>query len=230
MDTKGYPKGSFFVIIADMNTKYEAALKKLAKTADGMGKGLDDEIRHAVAALNAAGFVTTASCAGHFDHGLPYPWINIGEEQFTGDLQHTPKFLENFRSDLEKVAEKHVVGDDSGLSAYVNEGSKQYVIIADSDGYKRLYVNNMEDAVVADTKRRNALMAQKMCNLLEDYYTSNPTPFPFILSIQDFPESTFRLQHSISSIMPSMAISKQQRLRKECLAHMNAFADYILSK
>ncbi len=213
-----------------MITEYEAAFEKLGKIVDGMGLEIDSDIRHAVAALNAAGFVTTASCAGHLDHGLPYPWIDIGERHFAGDLKLTPKFLKGFRNDLEKVAEKHTVGDASGLSAYVNKGHKQYVIIAGSDNHKRLYINNMNDTVVTNSQRKNIKMAQKMFRLLEDYYAANPTAFPFMLSIQNFHDSTYRLQHSIASIMPDLAKSKQRQLHKECLGHINAFADYIISR
>lgn len=56
-------------------------LKKVAKAidtlVDGNGMEIDPEIKHAVIALNYAGFYTQMSCEGHMDWALPYPWIDI---------------------------------------------------------------------------------------------------------------------------------------------------------
>lgn len=47
---------------------------------DGLGKKVDDNIKEAIIALHVNGFRTDGSCEGHVDgdHGLPYPWIDIG--------------------------------------------------------------------------------------------------------------------------------------------------------
>lgn len=44
---------------------------------DGTGFPIDTEIKDTVIALNLMGIETTASCGGHLDHGLSYPWIDI---------------------------------------------------------------------------------------------------------------------------------------------------------
>lgn len=44
---------------------------------DGAGYPIDKEIKGVVIALNLMGIETTASCGGHLDHGLSYPWIDI---------------------------------------------------------------------------------------------------------------------------------------------------------
>lgn len=46
---------------------------------DLMGLGIDEGIKETLIYLWALGFKTTASCEGHFDHGMSAPWIDIGE-------------------------------------------------------------------------------------------------------------------------------------------------------
>src|SRR5947208_415256 len=44
---------------------------------DGAGYPIDKEIKDTVIALNLMGIETIASCGGHLDHGLSYPWVDI---------------------------------------------------------------------------------------------------------------------------------------------------------
>jgi hypothetical protein len=44
---------------------------------DDLGRPLDEGIKKPVAALYLLGVKTSASCQGHSDHGLSYPWIDI---------------------------------------------------------------------------------------------------------------------------------------------------------
>lgn len=44
---------------------------------DGLGLGIDDGIMDTVIALTANGVPTVASCEGHADRGLPFPWVDI---------------------------------------------------------------------------------------------------------------------------------------------------------
>ncbi len=46
---------------------------------DGLGLGVDEGIKNAVAALLCHGLLTSQSCEGHphQTHGLPYPWIAV---------------------------------------------------------------------------------------------------------------------------------------------------------
>lgn len=44
---------------------------------DGIGCSIDEGIKETVIIFNLMGMETTASCEGHLDHGLSYPWIDI---------------------------------------------------------------------------------------------------------------------------------------------------------
>lgn len=59
----------------------QAALS--AGYVDALGRGMDAGIIEAVTALRLLGFVTTGSCQGHLDHGLPGPWVDIALGKLT---------------------------------------------------------------------------------------------------------------------------------------------------
>ena len=52
-------------------------LEEVNHLVDGVGYGIETFIKRPVAILMSLGFTTTASCEGHTDRGLPYPWIDI---------------------------------------------------------------------------------------------------------------------------------------------------------
>ncbi|MCI0564993.1 MAG: hypothetical protein MN733_41530 [Nitrososphaera sp.] len=45
--------------------------------ADRLGHPVDEGIKETVVALLVYRFPTTASCEGHLDWGLPYPWVEV---------------------------------------------------------------------------------------------------------------------------------------------------------
>jgi hypothetical protein len=63
----------------------------LEKIVDGLGLGIDVKIMDLVVAVNQY-ITTTASCEGHYDHGLKVPWIDVYNKE------------DNF-SDLGKILE-----------------------------------------------------------------------------------------------------------------------------
>jgi len=44
---------------------------------DKLGQGVDEQVKETLVALKANEFGTTASCEGHLDRGLPYPWVDV---------------------------------------------------------------------------------------------------------------------------------------------------------
>ena len=70
-------------------------LQEVEHIADGVGYGIEPFIKRPVAILMMAGFPTTASCEGHMDRALPYPWI---------DVDHLPQFpREIYKEETNKV-------------------------------------------------------------------------------------------------------------------------------
>ncbi|MEO8956286.1 MAG: hypothetical protein ABI465_17175 [Ktedonobacteraceae bacterium] len=55
--------------------------EQVARLTDALGKPIDDGIFETVVSLNVLGIHTTASCAGHLDHGQAAPWVDIGDPE-----------------------------------------------------------------------------------------------------------------------------------------------------
>ena len=59
---------------------WEQKQADLRRTVDGLGQSMDDGIIDTVVALQLLGYHTVASCEGHADWGVPYPWVDIATE------------------------------------------------------------------------------------------------------------------------------------------------------
>jgi hypothetical protein len=54
---------------------WDETLHKFLHVTDKLGKEIDTGILDTVVVLNMVGATTTASCEGHLDWGLPFPWV-----------------------------------------------------------------------------------------------------------------------------------------------------------
>ncbi len=62
------------------NKIWENARLFVEKASDKLGTGIDENIKDLTITMRAFGFNTSQSCEGHIDHGYPYPWIEIRNE------------------------------------------------------------------------------------------------------------------------------------------------------
>lgn len=65
--------------------RLESARREVDSLCDRLGKPLDEKIKELVIGLRCHGIRTIASCQGHLDHGLPYPWVDV-EKHYLGIL------------------------------------------------------------------------------------------------------------------------------------------------
>lgn len=98
------------------NNKWEETKAKLLKTTDALGMPIDEGIFDTIVGLNSNGYDTSASCEGHLDRGLPYPWIAMAVDDTT-----TQELLEKiFRlSDTihDMTSERDTNGEDDSKNA-----------------------------------------------------------------------------------------------------------------
>lgn len=59
---------------------WEEMAKKVDSITDALGLQIDSNIKKTVIVLNLLGFTTSASCEGHLDQGLAYPWVDFETE------------------------------------------------------------------------------------------------------------------------------------------------------
>jgi hypothetical protein len=60
--------------------KWNEVATRFERVTDKLGKRIDTGIFETVVAFNMAGIPTRASCEGHLDWGLPYPWVDIEDK------------------------------------------------------------------------------------------------------------------------------------------------------
>ncbi|MDP3769564.1 MAG: hypothetical protein U1A23_00585 [Candidatus Sungbacteria bacterium] len=63
--------------ILEKQKAWDVMAERVARTVDGVGKRIDENIKEAVIALNMLNINTSASCEGHLDRGNAGPWIDI---------------------------------------------------------------------------------------------------------------------------------------------------------
>lgn len=61
----------------DKQRLWDEMAAKIDRTVDRLGHPIDPGIKETVIALNLLGFKTAASCEGHADRALPFPWVDI---------------------------------------------------------------------------------------------------------------------------------------------------------
>lgn len=76
---------------------------------DGMGYPIDPNIKETVIGLNALGFVTSASCEGHMDHGTAYPWIrfDLNSPALQQCYDRLTKIQNEIQEEIQQIQIKH---------------------------------------------------------------------------------------------------------------------------
>lgn len=100
------PIGSWKASQSEKIKRWEAAGRTIEKVTDGIGKTIDAGIKETVIALKVNGFATIASCEGHLDHGLPFPWVDIASPVTEQNLSN-PRYQE-----LAKKYARERIGED----------------------------------------------------------------------------------------------------------------------
>jgi hypothetical protein len=86
-----------------MNDRYNEIDKKSRTIVDGLGMKIDEGIRELVVLLNYNYIGTIASCWGHKNWGLQYPWININKKHASNILELISQFeieSENWKNEI----------------------------------------------------------------------------------------------------------------------------------
>jgi len=87
--------------------RWDELAEKFSRITDKTGRPIDTGILETVVALNALDITTSMSCEGHLDHGLPYPWIDVGISSYargydTPEIQQLILRLRELRREQDK--------------------------------------------------------------------------------------------------------------------------------
>lgn len=98
---------------------FESVSKEVDSIVDGLSMHIDEGIKRGVIAMRMAGIATMASCEGHNDEGLPYPWILV-------DTSKKPDHIQRKLNDAERAKVKALLKE-----FYTDRKSKHPLMLQD---------------------------------------------------------------------------------------------------
>lgn len=151
----------------------------LGTASDRLGQKIDSGIKETVVYLQALGFNTTASCEGHIEHGLPWPWVDIAaenepSERWVGQEQAFRNAAAKHNINLERL--KHCEPE-----ALYWEVIKNVVNNSEADDHKKWSV-------------RNKKLATRLQRYLDEFYRSREVGPTLKLRIEKGNQIASRLQ------------------------------------
>lgn len=99
---------------------WEKMANKVDYITDALGLKIDSNIKKTVIVLNLLGFTTSASCEGHLDHGLAYPWVDFDTEN-----QEVMELNSKLSSIFQRLAEEESVIQKKHPDLSLGEGNSQ---------------------------------------------------------------------------------------------------------
>lgn len=117
----------------------EQLKQQLKLTVDRLGMNIDEGIFETVLYLNAHGLNTTASCEGHLDRGLAFPWVEFSSKEAESAQE---KFYELSKQRDLLLKENNNNYESSEINEKSEEMWKQQ---ADADSLNREIAENLID-------------------------------------------------------------------------------------
>lgn len=127
---------------------YQQMYERVATFTDNLGMPIDPGIFETVVALNLLGLHTFQSCEGHLDHGCPYPWVTVIDDErarlFNRTWLHVCKLEERARA----------VGTVDAYDDYLSADVQLRILIAGWEAQDRVFeqITDLLDAFYASRK------------------------------------------------------------------------------
>lgn len=199
-------------------------IAKLAGTewGDSLGKGIDKGIRDVVVSFNVMDIPTSASCEGHVDGGLPYPWVEVeAEGQPEARFEHEREIAERIASERGVDIERILRSDDKdGWVQWEKERSKQ-----------------PETEAFREWRKKQSALVSIVENLLSEFYANRSVEGDEHLRCDAGPESA-RVENGGEEDIPFFRLTdvteELLKRRKERLERfqkeMHDFGEFLKKK
>ena len=196
---------------------------EIDKIVDAVGKGIDEEIKDTIIALNVAEFPTTASCQGHYGEepgGMGAPWVEIGasdepEERFNNQNAIFQRVAEKYKMPLEEL--RRSFNPDAYWEA-MKEASEQG-----------------ETAEYQEWDKKNQELFKKAQNLLDEFYKDRKVDESLKIQLEEW-VGGFRIHNggedykdvekNVSEEEKEAHKKRMETYRKE----MKEFGEFLLDK
>jgi hypothetical protein len=190
---------------------------------DAEGKGIDEEIKDVIIALNIADFPTTASCQGHYGEepgGIGAPWVEIGasdepEERFNNQNAIFQRIAEKYKMPLEEL--RRSFNPDAYWEA-MKEASEQG-----------------ETVEYQEWDKKNQELFKKAQNLLDEFYKDRQVDDSLKLQLEEW-VGGFRIHNGgedYKDLEENISEEEKEAHRKRLIEYqkeMNRFAKFLLDK
>ncbi len=210
--------------------KFAESSKEVDKIVDGLGMHIDDGIKDAVAAFRALGFQTSASCEGHRDRALPYPWIDFrGEKSSSEDAtEKAPAPLRELMEQLAEFSDAHEDLDVSGFVYNKREDGPRFSYSIDKKGKKYIIYDLLDDGYSEKEINENKQQLRRFHRLLSEFYSSQSIPYEDLLFIDVWGSTgAFRLMPLSGGMNELLPKKEQEAALKRHRQLIWAFAEYI---
>jgi hypothetical protein len=93
--------------------RYQEIYERVSTFTDKLGTPLDPGIVETVVALNLLGLQTFQSCEGHLDHGCPYPWVTVLNQE------HSSRYVRKWQQVCALEEEAQQAGTEQAYDRYL---------------------------------------------------------------------------------------------------------------
>jgi hypothetical protein len=203
---------------SEKKQQWQAMEKEVSSWGDALGMPIDPEIKKTVIVLNLLGFKTNASCEGHPDRALSYPWVDFETtdkqiESLSNEKQNIYKDIEEKEAEIQKKYPDLSLGE-----ALRKEDSKQLNTL-----YPKLHT--ISDKIEALSKTKLILLK----NLLNDFYKNRPTDPDRMIIIHELNPTFLRMYSLGGDWQITRNKNEKERKLKEYQQEMNSFADFLIA-
>gem|GEM_PF-757899 len=172
-----------------------AKQKEIDNLTDGLGLGLDDNIKDTVIALQVNGFNTRQSCEGHIGWGCGAPWVDI---QAAG----TPEIIFGLKGDFIFIQRQYEGQEEAFQQAAAENGISVEDMLSRSnwDKYRELCretnrscYSNRETPEFQEWRQRNKDVRKSMEDYITKYHETKSVPEAEKIHFMNFEDSSFRI-------------------------------------
>ncbi len=183
--------------------RYLEMRERVATFTDKLGTPLDPGIEETVIALNLLGLKTVQSCEGHLDHGCPYPWVTMI------DQEHSRRFTTVWLRVCALEEEAKQTATERAYDDYLA-----------ADSALRLHLSQW--------KRDDALF-QQLTRMLDAFYTGRPVS-PVRLMVLRIHPGLCRIEPGWSERAKALPERFRARYLERSQAETQAWTIYLMER
>ncbi len=190
--------------------------KEVSSWGDALGMSIDPGIKNAVIALNLLSLKTSASCEGHIDRGLAYPWVDFNTEN---------KQIQELNKKVEIINQSMDEKESEIRNKYPHLSHGEALRQEESEVLNAIYKERRELNQKIEVTSRSQLISLKQ--LLDNFYRRRPSAPDRMIIIHEL-NPTFLRMYSIGGDW-QIVRNNAERTKKlrEYQEEMKQFADYL---